>query len=60
MDQASIVEVTEQTRFFPETDGQTDKQMDRRTYDMKPVYPPFNLVEAGDMTNYCWLVISQS
>ena len=26
---------------------QTDRRTDRRTDDMKPVYPPFNFVEAG-------------
>ena len=43
MDPMSIVEDTEQTRFCPQTDGQTD----RRTDKVKPVYPPFNFVEAG-------------
>ena len=42
MDPASILEDTEQTRFCSQTDGQTDKQID----DVKPVYPPFNFVEA--------------
>ena len=39
MDPASIFEETEQTRFHPQMDGQTDN--------MKPVYPFFNFVEAG-------------
>ena len=39
MDPTSIVEDSEQTRFCPQTDRQTDK--------VKPVYPPFNFVEAG-------------
>ena len=43
MDPASIVEDTERTRFCPQTDGQTDRWTDRRTYDVKPVY----FVEAG-------------
>ena len=43
MDPTSIVEVTDLTRFCPQTDGQTD----RRTDDMKPVCPPFNFIEAG-------------
>ena len=43
MNPASIVEVTEQTWFYPQTDGQTDEQTD----DVKPVYSPFNFVEAG-------------
>ena len=47
MDLTSIVEDTEQTRFCPQMDGQTDRPMDRRTDDVKPVYPPFNFVEAG-------------
>ena len=29
------------------TDGQTDRQMDRRTGMVKPVYPSFNFVETG-------------
>ena len=43
MDPASIVEVTERTRLCPQTDGQTDY--------VKPVYPPFNFVEAGGIMN---------
>ena len=43
IDPASIVEVTERT------DGRTD----RRTDDMKPVYPPFNFVEARGIINTC-------
>ena len=39
MDPTSIVEDTEWTRFCP--------QMDKRTDDVKPVYPPFDFVEAG-------------
>ena len=42
MDPAITVEDTEQTRFCPLTDGRTD--------DVKPVYPPFNFVEAGGIT----------
>ena len=39
MDAMSILEDTERTRFCPQTDiFQTDK--------VKPVYPPFNFVEA--------------
>ena len=49
MDPAIIVEDTERTWFCP----QTDRQTDRRTDDVKPVYPPFNLVEAeGIITPY--------
>ena len=44
----SFVEVTERTRFCPQMDGQTD----RRTDDVKPVYPPFNFVEAGGIKIY--------
>ena len=43
IDLASIVEVTERPRFCPQVDGKTD----RRTDDVKPVYPTFNFVEAG-------------
>ena len=38
MDPASIVEDTERTRFCPRSDGRTD---------VKPIYPPFNFLEAG-------------
>ena len=47
MDRASIVEVTERKQFCPQMDGQMDRQTDRRADNVKPVYPPFNLVEAG-------------
>ena len=30
-----------------EMDGQTERRTDRRKYDVKPVYPAFNFVEAG-------------
>ena len=43
MDMMSIVEDTELTRFCPQTDRQTDGRTDK----VKPVYPPFNFVEAG-------------
>ena len=43
MDPASILEDTERTRFGPQMDGQTD----RRTDNVKPVYPSFNFIEAG-------------
>ena len=43
MDLMSIVEDTEQTRFCPQTDKRTDGQTDK----VKPVYAPFNFVEAG-------------
>ena len=43
MDPTSIVEDTERTRFCPQTDTRTDK--------VKPVYPPFNFVEAGGIMN---------
>ena len=43
MDPTSIVEDTVQTPFCPQTDRRTDAQMDK----VKPVYPPFILVEAG-------------
>ena len=38
MDPASTVEDTKRARFRPRTDGRTD---------VKPVYPPFNFLEAG-------------
>ena len=41
MDPASIVEDTESGQDF------VHRQTDRRTDDVKPVYPPFNFVEAG-------------
>ena len=43
MDPTSIVEDAERTRLCP----QTDRRTDRRTDKVKPVYPPFNFVEAG-------------
>ena len=43
MDPMSIVEDTEWTRFCPQMDRWTDGQTDK----VKPVYPPFNFVEAG-------------
>ena len=43
MDLTSIVEDTEQTRFCPQKDWQTDGQTDK----VKRVYPPFNFVEVG-------------
>ena len=43
MDPTSNVEDTERTRFCPQTDKRTDGQTDK----VKPVYPPFNFVEAG-------------
>ena len=43
IDPTSIVEDTERTRFCPQMDGQMDGQTDK----VKPVYPPFNFVEAG-------------
>ena len=49
MDPTGIVEDTEQTWFCPQTDG----QIDGRTDNVKPVYPPFNFVEVGG-------IISQS
>ena len=39
MGPASIVEDTERHNFV-------HRRMDRRTDDVKPVYPPFNFVEA--------------
>ena len=35
------------------TDGWTDGQTDRRTDDVKPVYPPFNFVEAEGIIAKC-------
>ena len=45
IDPTSIVEETVQTQFCPQTDGQTERWTDKRT-DMKPVYSPFNFIEA--------------
>ena len=56
MDPASIVEETERTQFCPQTDGQTNG----RTDDVKPVYPPSNLVEAGIDARRTWLCQQQS
>ena len=42
MDPMSIVEDTDQTRFYP----QTDKWTVGRTEKVEPVYPSFNFVEA--------------
>ena len=57
MDLRSIVKDTEQTRFCPQTDGQTDRRMngrtDKRTDDVKPEYLPFNFVEAGGIKSVC-------
>ena len=52
MDRMSIVEDTERTRFCPQTDRRTDGRTDRRTDKVKPVYPPFNFVEAGGIIKY--------
>ena len=51
MDPASIMEDTERTRFSPQTDGHMDRRTDGRTDDEKPVYPPFNFVEAVGLMN---------
>ena len=55
MDPASIVEDTEQTWFCPHTDRWTDGQTDQ----VKPVYPPFNLIEVGGMISLCnlWIIL---
>ena len=45
MDPMSIVEDTERTRFCPQTDKRTERRRDK----VKPVYPPFNFVEAGNI-----------
>ena len=51
MDPTSIIEDTERTRFCPQTNRRTDRQMDK----VKPVYSPFNFVEAGGITSkYQW------
>ena len=47
MDPASIVQDTEWTRFCPQTDGHTHRQMN----EMKPLYPTFNFDEIECMTN---------
>ena len=48
MDPTSTVENTERTGFCPQTDRQTDRQTDK----VKPVYPPFNFVEAGGIIKW--------
>ena len=50
MDPTSIVEVTERTRFCPQTDRQTDGRTDIQTDDMKLIYFPFKFVEAEGIT----------
>ena len=48
MDTTSIGEDTERIRFCPQTDKWMYIRVDVRTTDkVKPVYPPFNFVEAG-------------
>ena len=47
MDPAGTLGDTERTRFRPRTDRRTDGQTDK----VKPVYPPFNFVEAGGIIN---------
>ena len=47
MDPASIVQDKEWTRFCPQTDGQTHRQMN----DVKHSYPTFNFDESECMTN---------
>ena len=42
-----IIEDRERKRLCPQTDRRTDGRTDRRTDKVKPVYPPFNFVEAG-------------
>ena len=44
MDLASIVEDTEWTRLCPQTDGQTERQMDGQG---ETSIPPFNLIKWG-------------
>ena len=48
MSQVRIVEVTERSRFYPQTDRRTG-QADGQTDKVKPVYPtpPFNFVVRG-------------
>ena len=53
MDLANIVEDTGWTRFCPQTDGQTDRRMDK----VKPVYLPFNFVEAVGIITFCFIVL---
>ena len=47
MDPISIVEVTERTPFCPQTDWQMDRRTDRRTDDVKPVYPLSTMLKRG-------------
>ena len=51
MELMSIVENTEQAQFCPQQmGGRTVRQMDK----VKPVYPPFNFVEAGVIVTQNW------
>ena len=52
MDPISIVEVTERTRFCPQTDGRTDGQTDGRR---ETSILPFNFVEAAGMISVIYL-----
>ena len=54
LDLASIVEDTEWTRFCPEMERRTDGQ----TGKVKPVYLPFNFVEAEGIINISCLHFS--
>ena len=55
MDLTSIVEDT-----ILSTDGQTDRRTDRRTDKVKPVYPPFNFVEAEGIMKSIIIIILNS
>ena len=47
MDPAKIVEDTEQTWFYPQTDRRMDRQTDSRWADSWNKYTTFNFIEVG-------------
>ena len=61
MDSTSIMEVTEWTQFCPQTDGSTDRRMDRRC---ATGIPSFNFVEAGGVkilsSRMLWIQLCQN
>ena len=51
MDPASIVEDSEWTQSYPQTDKQTDRRTDRRMDGLfETSIPPFNVVEVKGIT----------
>ena len=56
MDPASIVQDTESTRFWSQTDGQTHRQMN----EAKPLYPTSNFDASECMTKLALLLLSKN